>query len=340
MRPSAVALPELGLGVGGEERERRRGRPLLPHEQHRGERPGERQQGGAGELVVVEVLGEPVAAGAVADLVVVLVGHHEPPGRHVLGVDGRAVVALAERRERPVVEEPLLAHLGQRLERLEVGVVAGGLAAQRDVDGVVEVVAPLRVEAVATGLARAHEERVVEVGLGDQGERAAQVRRQRGGLDRHLLEEVDLRGVLQRVHGVEPQGVDVVVLEPHPDVVEDVAAHLRRVLAVEVDQVAPRVAPGLQVGAEQREVVARGAEVVVHHVLDHPEALRVAGVDEAAVGVGAAVLLVHGEPADAVVAPVVGAVEGVDRQQLDEVDAEVDEVVEPLDRRSRGCRPG
>ena len=68
------------------------------------------------------------------------------------------------------------------------------------------------------------------------------------------------------------------------------------------------------------------------HVLHDAEAGGVAGVDEAAVGVRAAVLLVHGEPADAVVAPVVGAVERVDRHQLDEVDAEVEEVVEPADR--------
>ena len=61
----------------------------------------------------------------------------------------------AERRARAVVEEALLAHLGQRGQRLEVGVVAVGLAGQRHVHGVVEVVAPLRVEAVAAGLARA-----------------------------------------------------------------------------------------------------------------------------------------------------------------------------------------
>ena len=73
----------------------------------------------------------------------------------MLGVDGRAVVAAAERRVGAVVEEAALADLGQRLERLEVGVVAGRLAGQRDVHGVVEVVAPLRVEAVAAGLARA-----------------------------------------------------------------------------------------------------------------------------------------------------------------------------------------
>ena len=84
---------------------------------------------------------------------------------------GDAVVTLAERRVGPVVEEPPLAHLRQRAQRLEVGVVAVRLAGERHVQGVVEVVAPLRVEPVAAGLARRHQDRVVEVGLGDQGER-------------------------------------------------------------------------------------------------------------------------------------------------------------------------
>ena len=166
------------------------------------------------------------------------------------------------------------------------------------------------------------------------------MRREGGGLDRHLLEEVDLGGVAQRVHGVEAERVDVEVLEPHPHVVEDVAAHLGRALAVEVDQVAPGVAPGLEVGPEEREVVARRAEVVVHHVLHDAQPAGVAGVDEAAVGVRAAVGLGDREPRDAVVAPVVGAVEGVDRHHLDEVDAEVDEVVEPLDRGVEGAAGG
>ena len=65
------------------------------------------------------------------------------------GVDRHAVVATAERRPGAVVEEAPLADLGQRRQRLEVGVVAGGLTGQRDVQGVVEVVAPLGVEPVA-----------------------------------------------------------------------------------------------------------------------------------------------------------------------------------------------
>ena len=72
----------------------------------------------------------------------------------------------------------------------EVGVVALPLAGQRDVQGVVDVVVPLGVEPVAAGLARGDQPRVVEVGLGDQRQRPAEVGRQRLDLDRQLLEQV------------------------------------------------------------------------------------------------------------------------------------------------------
>ena len=69
--------------------------------------------------------------------------------------------------------------------------------------------------------------------------------------------------------------------------------------------------------------------MVVDDVLDHAEPGGVAAVDEALVARGPAVPLVDGVPQDAVVAPVVGAVEGVDRHHLDEVDADVAQVAEP-----------
>ena len=285
-------------------------------------------------------LGDPVADRPVADLVVVLAADHQPPRRHGRGVDRHAVVAAAERAVGAVVEEAALAHLGQRAERLEVGVVAGGLAGERHVHRVVEVVAPLGVQSEAAGLARGDQARVVEVGLRDQRQRPALVRRHRGHLDRHLLEQVQLGLVVQRVHGVQPQPVDVVVGEPHPHVVEDQPAHLGRALAVEVHQVAPGVAALLEVGAELRQVVAGRSEVVVDDVLDDAEPGRVAAVDEPLVAVGAAVRLVHGRPQHAVVAPVVGAVDGVDRHHLDEVDADRAQVVQAPERRVEGALRG
>ncbi len=231
------------------------------------------------------------------------------------------------------MEEAARDHLGESPERREVLVVAGRLARERDVDGVVEVVAPLRVEPVAVRLARGDELRVVEVGLRDERERTPDVRGQHVDLHRELLEEVRRRVVHERVHRIQAQRVDVVVAEPHERVVDDVLADGAGVLAVEVEAGSPRVRRRLvEVRAVDGQVVPRRAEVVVDDVLHHAEAAGVARVDEALVGLGSAVGLLHRVPEDPVVAPVVRAVEAVDRQHLHEVDPERDEVVEAVDR--------
>ena len=78
----------------------------------------------------------------------------------------------------------------QAVQRAEVAVVALPLAGEQGVQGVVHVVVPLRLQAVPAGLARGDQPRVVEVGLGDQRQRPAQVGGEALHLDRHLLEQV------------------------------------------------------------------------------------------------------------------------------------------------------
>ena len=80
-------LAELRLGVAGEELPRRARAPLLAHEEHRGERAGEHQRRPDGEQAGGEGRGDPVADGAVADLVVVLQVAEEPV--RPAGVAGR-----------------------------------------------------------------------------------------------------------------------------------------------------------------------------------------------------------------------------------------------------------
>ena len=171
---------------------------------------------------------DPVADGAVADLVVVLQVAEELPAGQRRGVDRPAVVPPAEARPGAVVEEGAGEDLGQAAEAGggEVGVVALALAGQQRVQRVVEVVAPLRGQAHAAGHPRGDHAGVVEVALGDQGQRPADGDRQLVDLLRHLLEHVRGPLVDQRVDGVEPQPVDVHVAQPHQRVVDDVAAHL------------------------------------------------------------------------------------------------------------------
>lgn len=88
--------------------------------------------------------------------------------------------------------------------------------------------------------------------------------------------------------------------------------------------------------ARNREVIARRPEVVVDDVEDHGQPPDVTGVDEAGEGIRAAVRFVHRIPADAVVAPVVLTVEGVERHDLHRIDAELHQVVEVPDGRVEG----
>ena len=84
------------------------------------------------------------------------------------------------------MEETSPPRLRQRRGVGEVGVVARRLAREGDVRGVMPVVDPLRVDAVAAGIARRDHDRIVQVALGDEGEGPAEV----GG------ERIDGRGEL------------------------------------------------------------------------------------------------------------------------------------------------
>ena len=226
----AVGLAELRLGMRGEELPRRARRPLLAHEQHRGERAGQHQHRGdrAGPRAT-SVRGQPVAGGPVADLVVVLQVRRRTarlggPQR----VDRPAVVAAAEagaacRRGRSRRSAPWRA-----LDmRAEVGVVArrSRRSARRAARG------GSRRSTARRARSRRPPAAVISRGsLRSDSAISVSGRPRCGGqrvdLDGQLLEQVHRAVVDQRVHGVQPQPVDVVVAQPHQRVVDDVAAHL------------------------------------------------------------------------------------------------------------------
>src|SRR5690606_36899831 len=107
----------------------------------------------------------------VADLVVVRGEHHEPvparPGRQ------RATPwSSAERRPPAVVYEDPGQGGGQGVGRAEVDVVAMAFAAEQRVDRVVHVVGPLRGHPQTAVRYGGDHRGVVQVRLGDQGQRA------------------------------------------------------------------------------------------------------------------------------------------------------------------------
>ena len=135
---------------------RRRGAPLLAHEQHRRARRGQQERGAA----------RPGSPGDEAGREPVALARGCRPGRASAARRRSASPACAARSTgRPCARPPEasssvpswkktpLEHLRRARRGGEVGVVALRLAGERDVQRVVHVVGPLRVEAEAAGLA-------------------------------------------------------------------------------------------------------------------------------------------------------------------------------------------
>ncbi len=169
---------------------------------------------------------EPVALGAVADLIVILQADDEAIAGQTLRRS--AVLAVAVPAVVPGVQKWLLQHLGQLLGLAVVLVVALRLAGQIGVDGVMEVVAPLAIQAVTAPLGREQQARIVEVALGDDGERAAAARGHLVGRLLHGPQDVAGAEVVDGVDRIQPQAIEVKLLQPHPHVVENVVAHRSR----------------------------------------------------------------------------------------------------------------
>ena len=114
-----------------------------------------------------------LALRAVADLIVILRAHHELLGRYAAR---RSAVAPL-----PILGILTLIHValaqcgGDVLESVKVRVVPGRLAGEKAMQGVVEIILPMRLERVAAARRRMHQPRVVEIAFRDQHEAAIEL---------------------------------------------------------------------------------------------------------------------------------------------------------------------
>jgi len=221
--------------------------------------------------------------------------------------------------------------LGEDGRISEVHVVAEPLAGQQRMQGVVEVVAPLRGHPHPARADRLDHPRVVEVGLGDEAKRPAEFLRERGSLRRQLLEEMRRAVVDQRVDGVQPQRVEMEVPEPAQCVVTDPAPYLGAAGVVQVDRRSPGrgVLVG-EVGTEAGQVVATRSEVVVDDVEADGQSRIVTAVDEPLQCFRAAVRVMDGVEVHAVVPPAVDPGERGHRKERDHLDTQHGQVVQVL----------
>jgi hypothetical protein len=199
------------------------------------------------------------ALGAVADLIVILRAHHQ-----LIRPDAArrpAVMALSMHRILALIDVTFAQRLGQVLETAEIGVIPGRLAGEEAMHGVVKVIAPMGVQPQAALRDGPDQARIVEVALGNHDQVAARLLRQLLHFRGQLFEHMDGLEAEDGMHRIQPQAVELIVIEPHQRIVDHEAAHLVAVRAVVVDRRAP---PGLvairEVGSELADVVAVGAK--------------------------------------------------------------------------------
>ena len=185
---------------------------------------------------------------------------------------------------------------------LEVGVVAVVVAGHHAADDVVKVVGPDAVEIPAAERRILHHRGQVPVVFGVDDDRAAMPRPRVTSASSWTMDAG--LSVDQRMRGVEPQAVEVILADPVRGVVEDEPAHQRAPSRFTASPHGVRCLLGEIRAAELRQVRAFGAEVVVDDVEDDREAELVRRVDQSAQIVGRAVGARGREQRDAVVAPV------------------------------------
>src|SRR4051812_31152177 len=81
------------------------------------------------------------------------------------------------------------------VERTEIGVITFPLAGKYTVNGMVHVIAPLRMDSESTSLRGSHDPRVVQITFGDQTEMSPELGFQPFDLSRQLFEEMNGRQI-------------------------------------------------------------------------------------------------------------------------------------------------
>ena len=132
-----------------------------------------------------------------------------------------------------------------------------------------------------------------------------------------LLHQIDCRTIHVGVDRIQPQSIEMVVAQPHTCVVAEEAPHLVAACIFQIHSVAPRrlMAVG-KIRAEFSQVISRGTQVVVDHIEQHGQSVRVAGFNQTLECFRTAVRLVRRKEVDPVITPAMPAGKGRDRHQL------------------------
>src|SRR5215213_5034186 len=273
---------------------------------------------------------EAFAKGSIADLIVVLQEIYECT-RWQMCAWLPACMAFVRRSFALVGEAIRETAAQQRMWALRIiDVIAVRFTRRDDVQTMMDVVVPLRVECVArAGLPQ--ETCLIRVVLEDEMNRALAAR-PIAHRTRELGENVRIAVIVNGMHRIESQAVEMVFLQPVECVVDEEIPYRAAAGPIEIDRGAPRRL--MTIREELRrvsvQVIAFGPEVVVDHIEHHAELAGMCGGNQVLQFFGSAISRLGGVRQDAVVPPTPSSGKIRERHKLDEGDAELHEVIELL----------
>ena len=210
--------------------------------------------------------------------------------------------------------------VSQDVQAAEIFVVGVVLTGDEGVEGMVDVVKPLRVKAVSTVLIGTDDARIIQVRLSDDDG----VRLIRDPVD--VFHDGKRSAVIIRMHRIKAQTIHVEFFEPLAYSIEDVGANLIRIRPGKIHHIAPTSRAHGRVRAEKTVVVTVGAKVVVHHVEIDGDVVGMRGVDKLLQLVRPTVTLVDSEPIHTVITPIPLPSERLHGHELDGGHAKISEV--------------
>src|SRR6202030_3796690 len=168
-----------------------------------------------------------------------------------------------------------------------------------------KIVAPLRRHPKSSLAPRTQHARIVQIAL--RNERNAPARPCGESIDLlgQLAQERERARIKDSMNRVEPQRINMKILEPVECVLDEKAPHLIAVRAIKVQRRSPRRLVTIRkIRTILAQVITLGSQVVVYDVQRHGEPSRMRGIHEALQIARRSVAILNGKRVHAVVAPI------------------------------------
>src|SRR5579864_1282169 len=173
------------------------------------------------------------------------------------------------RRILPAIVPSILQSRDHRLDSAKILVIAALLLRQQRVHGMMEVIAPLRVESVAAMSSIEEQPRVVQIAFCNELDGPPQLLRELVGRFLEFCQEMLGAEIEDAVDSIQAQGIKVVVFEPIQRIFAEESSHVVAAGTVEIESLTPRGSITIgEIGSECIKVVAFRPEMVVNHIQD------------------------------------------------------------------------